>query len=118
MCDSSQPDEFLEIPRDELWAVVADDLWLRQRVPLQRALHNRLDVALRHRFPDLPVHDESAVPVEHAGQIVEGTADVDIRDVYVPVLMRAERLYEAGPLLRRRESLAVEPAGLLEHAIH
>jgi hypothetical protein len=36
----------------------------------------------------------------------------------MPVLVRHERLHEAGSLLRRRELPMVEPVRLLEHAIH
>ncbi len=44
--------------------------------------------ALGHRLAHLPVHDVPAVAVQHAAQIVERAADVDVGNIDVPVLMR------------------------------
>ncbi len=41
------------------------------------------------------MQDESRVTVDHAGHVVKCAADVDVRDVNVPVSMRGIRLVEA-----------------------
>jgi hypothetical protein len=43
--------------------------------------------------------DKTAASVKKAAQVVKRAADVEIRDVHMPVLMRQERLNEAGSLL-------------------
>ena len=45
---------------------------------------------------DFPVDDEAAASVQHAAQVVEGAADVEVGDVHVPVLVRLQRLDKAG----------------------
>jgi hypothetical protein len=45
-CDA---DEFLEVPGDELGAIVGDDAWPR-RMALPSALQDALDVRLGHRL--------------------------------------------------------------------
>jgi hypothetical protein len=42
-----------------------------------------------------PVHNHTAVAIEYAAQIVEGAAEVEIRDVNVPVLMDRGGLFKA-----------------------
>ena len=89
MRDPSDTDELLEVPCDELRIIVADDPRLRVRMLLQRPLHDGLDVTLGHRFSDLPMHDEPALAIEQAGQVIEDAADIDVGDIHVPVLMWA-----------------------------
>src|SRR5260370_40925469 len=64
-------------------------------------LQDDLDVSLGHRFPDVPVDDEPAETVQHAAQVVERRADVEVGNIDVPVLMCCQRLREARALLRR-----------------
>ena len=56
-------------------------------------LDDELDVGLGHRLAQLPV--DAAVAVEHGAQVVERPADVDVGDVDVPVVVRAEGLDES-----------------------
>ena len=60
-----------------------------------------LNVRLGHRLPQIPVDDVSATAVQNAAQVIESSADVDVRHVNVPVLMSGQRLLEARALLRR-----------------
>jgi hypothetical protein len=48
----------------------------------------QLATALRE---DLPVHDRAAEAVEQTGEVVERSADVDVGDIDVPVLVGGER---------------------------
>jgi PKD repeat protein len=80
-------------------------------------LDQQLDPPFGHRLVDLPVHDGAAVAVQQRGQVVEGPADVQVRDVHVPVLVGLDGVLEAGALARRRAVELLQPAGLLEHPV-
>src|SRR5947199_10386242 len=95
MCHAANPDELLEIPGDELRPVVGDDPRPGVGVSLACSLDDRLDFGLGHARADLPVDDEPAAAIEQAAEVIERAGDVDVRDVYVPVLMGQKRLLEA-----------------------
>ena len=42
----------------------------------------------------------TAVAVQNGAQIIECAADIDVRNVYMPMLMRLRRLSEAGSFFR------------------
>jgi hypothetical protein len=87
--DPGDMDELLKVPCDELWTIVTDDPRFIVRVLLQCPLLDSFNVVLGHRFPNLPMHDEPAVAIEQASQVVERATDIDVGDVHVPVLMGA-----------------------------
>src|SRR5690349_11094590 len=89
------PNEFLEVFGNELRPVIGDDPGPRFRVKLLGALQDDLDVRLRHRLPQIPVHDVATAAVQNAAQVVERPTDVDVRHVNMPVLMRCQRLLKA-----------------------
>ena len=91
-------DEFLELPGNKLWAVIGDDPRSSFRKLLLGALQNDLHIHFRHLFPDLPMNNETTASIENAAQIIEGAANVDIRNIDMPMVMRAERLHKAGAL--------------------
>src|SRR5512135_1845452 len=99
MSHPADADELLEVPGDELRAIVRDDPRPLARVLLASPLDDRLHLGFGHRLADLPVDDEPAVAVKDAAQEEEGPADVEIGDVDVPVNVRRRRLIEASPLL-------------------
>src|SRR5512135_151075 len=113
----ADPDELLELPGDELRAVIRDDPRPRPGEALAGPLHDRLDVPLGHALADLPVDEEPAVAVEEATEVEERPADVEVRDIDVPVLMRPRGLLETPPLLRGLPPAGRELAGGLEDAI-
>lgn len=98
MRHARDPDEFLEVARDELRSVVGNDPRLCIRVLLPGALKNDFDIGLRHGFAQIPMNDEPAEAIQHAAQVVERAADVDIGNVDVPMLLRLQRLLEARSL--------------------
>ena len=51
-------------------------------------LQDDLDVRLGRRLAQIPVHDVSTAAVQDAAQVLERPADVDVRYVDMPVLMR------------------------------
>ena len=92
--------ELLEIASDELRAVVGDDSRLRFRVLLLGSLQNHFDVGFSHGLPEIPMHEETAEPIQNAAHVIEGAAQVDVGNVDVSVLVRLQRLLETGSLAR------------------
>ena len=64
---------------------------------LMGALQDRLDVRLRHRLSDLPVNDVATVAVENRAQVVECPADIQVRNIDMPVFVRSAGLFKALP---------------------
>ena len=93
-------DELLEIAGDELRAIVRDNAWLRLRVLFLGAFENYFDIRFPHRLAQVPMHEESAEPVQNAAQVEERAAQVDVGKVDMPVLMRSQWLLETAPLAR------------------
>ena len=93
-------DELLEVPGDKLWAVVANDARFSPGIPLFGPFQNDLNVSLRHRLPQIPMDQETAVAVQDAAQVVERRATVHIGNIDVPMLMRLRRLFKTGPFFR------------------
>jgi hypothetical protein len=93
---------------------------IRGRSPgvlLQRPLHDDLRVDFLHRLADLRVDGVAAIPFEQTDQEVKRARQIEVRDIQVPVLVRPVWLDEAGPLLRRRPPVTIQPAGGLQHAV-
>src|ERR1700758_5512095 len=88
------------IASDELRAVVGDDSRLRFRVLLLGSLQNHFDVGFSHGLPEIPMHEETAEPLQNAAQVIEGAAQVDVGNVDMPVLVRLQRLLSGGSLAR------------------
>ena len=114
---ATEADELLEVPGDELRAIVGDDAGRDVGEPLAGALDDLFDVGLGHGLADLPVDGEPGAAVEQAAQVVEGAGDVEVGDIDVPVLVRAQRLDEPLALGRGLGDVSVEPASILEDAV-
>ena len=82
------PDEFLEILGYELRAVVGNDPWAGSRVFLLGSFKDDFYVSFGHLLPDLPMDDGAAASIQEAAEVVEGTTDVEVRNIHVPVLVR------------------------------
>src|SRR5215208_16201 len=108
---AGEADELLEVLGDELRAIVGDDARPLGGEHLASAQQDALNVDLGHRLADLPVHDGPAGAVEDRAQVVERSAQVEVGNVDVPVLMGPQGLDEASPLLRGLGVPAVEDAG-------
>ena len=59
---------------------------------------NYFDIRFPHRLAQIPMHEETAEPVQNAAQVIERAAEVDVGNVDMPVLVRLQRLLEARPL--------------------
>ena len=99
MRHTGQPDELFKILGDELRAVVRYNPGARFRKLLLRLLKDDLDIRLLHLLPDLPVGDKTTAAVKKAAQIVKRAANVDVRNVYVPMFVGLKRLNKASALL-------------------
>src|SRR6185437_10547837 len=86
-------------------------------VLLESPLHDRFHVRLGHGLADLPVHEVPAVSIEQRAEVEEGSRDIDVRDIDVPVLVGPQRLHETRPLLRRRQPTSIEAPRVPEHAV-
>ena len=53
-----------------------------------------------HRLSQVPLHDTTTVSIQNPAQVIGGPAHVDIGNIHMPMLMRLERLLEAGSLAR------------------
>src|SRR5215813_5240340 len=108
--------EFLEVFGNELRPVIGDDPGPYFRVKFLGALQDDLDVRLGHRLPQIPVHYVATAAVQNAAQVVERPADVDVRHVDMPVLMRCQRLLKARAFLRRLAVPLGQQSRLPQHA--
>ena len=117
MRHAADANELLEIPGNELRAIVGDNTRPGVRESFSASLNDLLDVGLGHRLAQLPVDDEPAAAIEQAAQVVEGAGDVDVGDIDVPVLVGPQRLDEALALGGGLGRVAVEQARLLEDTV-
>src|SRR5277367_7134277 len=92
--------KLLEVAGNELRAIVGDDSWLRLRVLLLGSLQNHFDVGFSHGLPQIPMHEETTEPIQNAAQVIKSTAQVDVGNVDMPMLVRLQRLLETGSLAR------------------
>ena len=74
-------------------------------------------VAFLHVLADVPVDDEAAVAVEDGAQEVKRAGDVEVADVHVPLLVRLQRLDEAGAFLGDVGRWPGQEAELLQDAV-
>ena len=107
--------ELLQIAGNELRAIVRDNAWLCFRVLFLGAFENYFDISFPHRLAQIPMHKETAEPVQNAAQVVERAAQVDVGNVDVPVLVRLRRLLETTPLARRSPLPPRQQSSLLQH---
>jgi len=114
---TADADELLEVPGDELRAVVGDDPWRHVGELLACPLDDLFDIGLGHRLTQLPVGQEAAATIQEAAQVVEGAGNVDVRDINMPVFVRQKRLNKAFALAGDLGCVAVEQAGLLENPV-
>lgn len=95
MGHASDPDELFEVLGNELGAIVGDDPGGRLRKLFHGSLKNDFNVFFGHSFSQFPMDDVPTAAVKDAAQIVKSATQVDVRDVYMPVLMRFEGLHKA-----------------------
>ena len=87
MSHAAEADELVEVAGDELRAVVGDHSGMSVGEFFPRSLEDHLHVGLAHRFAEFPVDEKPARAIQDAGEVVERTADVDVTDVHVPMLV-------------------------------
>src|SRR5215472_11375332 len=70
-------------------------------LPLLGPFQNDLNVGLGHRFPQIPMNQETAVAIQDAAKVVERRTNIQVGNIDMPMLVRLRRLFKAGPFLRR-----------------
>src|SRR6202040_457825 len=101
MSHARDANELLEILGQKLRPVVGDDARFCFPVALSGPLQNDLDLGFGHRLLQFPVHDLPAITVQNTAQVVKRPTYIDVGNIYVPMLMRLQRLLEPRTLLRR-----------------
>jgi len=101
MSHPTEPNEFDEVFCNELGAVVGDDARRRTGELFFGFLQDDFHVLLRHAGSNIPINYVTTEPVENAAKVEERAADVDRRDIHVPMPVRPGGLFEAFSLLRR-----------------
>ena len=89
-------DELFEIFGDELGAIVGDDARRFAWEFFAGALDDGFDIDFLHFLSDFPVDAEAAEAVEDRTEEVERPGDIEMADIDVPVIVRFQRLDEAG----------------------
>ncbi|GIW96387.1 MAG: hypothetical protein KatS3mg110_4428 [Pirellulaceae bacterium] len=90
----AESDELTEFTADELSAVIRDDGGSSIGKRLSCLLDDDLGVSGPHGGKEFPGHGIAAVSVDNAAHVVEGTRDLDVSEVDVPVLVGFGRLLE------------------------
>jgi len=91
--------EFLKVLGNKLWTIIGNNTRPRFGELFLGMLEQDFDVSLRHGFPQTPIDEETAGPIEHRAQIIKRAVDVDVGDVDMPMFMRLQWLFEACALL-------------------
>ena len=81
------PHELLKLLGDELRTVIGDNPGGYSWAPFQCSLAKDLYIVLLHRFPNIPVDDVPAAPIEYRHEVVKRPANVEVRNVDVPMLV-------------------------------
>jgi hypothetical protein len=62
------------------------------------------------------MQDRTTVTIQHAAQVIEGPAEVEVGNIDMPMLMRLQRLLETGSFARRFAFPPRQQPGLLQHS--
>ena len=92
-------DKLLEISRDELRPIIRNDPRLGPRELLLGSLQDQFHLGFGHRFLNVPVDNIPTVSVQYTAQVVKRPTKIQIRNVYMPMLMRPKRVHKPQTLL-------------------
>ena len=117
MRHARQSDKGFEVFGNELRAVVR--YYSRSGIGelFASSLNNCLDIFLGHRLTDFPVNQEATVAIENGAEIVESPADIEIRNVRMPMLMGLRWLRKTGSFLGRLSIPTVQQLCVPQHTI-
>lgn len=116
MGHAGDPNELLEVARDELRSVVRDDSGFRLRILFLGSLQENFDRRFGHRLAQIPMHQETTVSIQHTAQVVERARHVDVRNIDVPALVGLRRLLKPRPFARGLALPSRQQSRLLQHA--
>jgi hypothetical protein len=87
------------------------------RVTFSSALQNGFNIHLLHRLTNLPVNHGATVAIKNRAKIVDGSDNVQIRDVNVPMAMRDIGLNKPFAFFRRFGIPSTKQTGSTQHTI-
>src|SRR3989442_11067643 len=116
MGHARDPNELLEVARDELRSVVRDDSGFRLRILFLGSLQDNFDLRLGNRIPQIPMHQETTVSTKHTAQVVERARQVDLGNIVVPVSVGLRRLLKPRPFARGLALPSRQQSRLLQHS--
>jgi hypothetical protein len=118
MTHPTNTDEFLEVSRYKLGAVIRNDSGIDTGEFFSCPLGYDLYIIFSHGFTDFPMNDIATVTVQNAAKVIKGPADVQVRYVYMPVFMGFKRLYKT---ISFTAGFAIPPQqkpGIFEHSVY
>lgn len=99
MRHSRDANELFEIARDELRPIICDDSRPCIGMLFSRSLKDGFNVEFLHFLADFPMYNRSTTSVQDAAHKVERTANVEVTDINMPVLMWCNWLRESRTFL-------------------
>src|SRR6267143_715474 len=116
MGHARDPNELLEVARDELRSVVRDDSVFRLRILFLGSLQDNFDLRSGNRLPQIPMHQETTVSIQHTAHVVERARQVDVGNIDVPVSVGLRRLLKPRPFARGLALPSRQQSRLLQHS--
>ena len=100
MSQASDADELFEVASDELRTVVGDHCGFNTGIFFHRGLDSDFHLGLGHGVAHLPMQQRSRAAIQDRTEVKEGTGDVEIRDIDMPVFMGLQGLNKTTPFSR------------------
>jgi hypothetical protein len=99
VCGTAEANKRFEVFRDKLRGIVTDNSRLCLWIKLFRSLNDRSDIDLLQLRADIPVNDHARVSTQDGGANVEHSANIQVRNIDMPMLVRLIGLVKTAPLL-------------------
>jgi len=112
------PDKFFEVLGYELGTIVRNNPRGGMREVLSGSLQDYFNVSFGHCLAQFPVDDVATTTVQKTAQIVKGSANIDVGNINMPVLVGLKRLNKAGPFLGCLAVPAPEQLGSTQDTIN
>ena len=95
----TEANEGLQVSRDELRAIVADDSRLSLRIKIVCSLSDCFEVDLFHHRADIPVYGHARVSIQDGIAKVERFPNIQLTTIDIPILVRLVGFVKTVPLL-------------------
>ena len=82
-----------------------------------RARSKMISISAFHdRFPQIPMYDRTAIPIQNAAQVIKGPAHVDVGNIDMPMLVGLRRMIKPCSFARRLTLPSRKQPGLPQHS--